>query len=162
MTEPKPKLCKDCMAEDPTGAQARRRTAKFTGPRCFAHNQVRKREIRLAKHSHWTRSNFGLSSEKYEKLLAFQGGACIGCQRAKGNREGERGKKNLAVDHDHSCCSGPTSCGRCVRMLLCGPCNDTLAHFRDDPEALERLAGALRHWPSRQAGVVPPSVTVGV
>jgi hypothetical protein len=143
------------MAEDPTGVQAARRAAKFPGPRCYSHHGIRKREIRLANHGRRTHSNFGLSPENYRRLFAFQGGACIGCGRAKGNLNGDRGKKNLAVDHDHTCCSGPTSCGRCVRMLLCGPCNDVLAHFRDDPAALRRLADALENWPSRQAGVVP-------
>lgn len=151
MTVAKPKVCKDCVAEGLPPS----RQAKFPGPRCYSHDGVRKRNMRLAAHGNRTQSRFGLSPEGYETLFQFQGGACIGCGRAKGNREGARGKKNLAVDHDHSCCSGPTSCGRCVRMLLCGPCNDVLAHFRDDPVALERLAGALRHWPSRAAGVVP-------
>jgi hypothetical protein len=143
------------MSEDPTGKQAARRVAKFPGPRCYSHHGVRKRQVRMANHGRRTLSIYGLSPEDYQKLLAFQGGVCIGCGLAKGNPDGARGKKNLAVDHDHSCCPGPASCGRCVRMLLCSPCNDVLAHFRDDPIALRRLASALENWPSRQAGVVP-------
>lgn len=143
------------MVEDPSGGQARRRVAKYPGPRCQTHHNVRKREVRLANHGRRVTAVYSITAEQYAELLAFQGGVCAICRRAKGNPDGERGKRNLAVDHDHSCCAGPTSCGRCCRMLVCGPCNDVLAHFRDDPEAFERGAAALRDWPSRRAGLVP-------
>ena len=35
----------------------------------------------------------------------------------------------LQIDHDHSCCPGANSCGRCIRGLLCGGCNKRLAHM---------------------------------
>ncbi len=37
--------------------------------------------------------------------------------------------KPLNVDHDHKCCSGPRSCGKCVRGLLCNDCNRRLAAY---------------------------------
>ncbi|AEO94441.1 HNH endonuclease [Mycobacterium phage Kahlid] len=42
----------------------------------------------------------------------------------------------LHVDHDHSCCSGNKSCGRCLRGVICGHCNKGLGYFRDNPQAL--------------------------
>lgn len=34
------------------------------------------------------------------------------------------------VDHDHKCCSGDKSCGKCVRGILCPGCN-TGMHYYD-------------------------------
>lgn len=48
-------------------------------------------------------------------------------------------------DHDHNCCSGLKSCGRCRRGLLCHKCNRALGNVNDSPEKLEGLADYLRH-----------------
>ena len=71
-------------------------------------------------------NTYGLAPGDYEKLYRFQGGRCAICQRGKGIT------KRLAVDHDHKCCAGSVSCGRCVRGLVCGRCNSFLAHARDE------------------------------
>lgn len=86
---------------------------------------------------------YGLTAAEYDALLAFQGGTCAICQRATGK------VRRLAVDHDHTCCNGPTSCGLCVRGLLCKPCNRMLGHLRDSPEAARRAADYLTWPPAR-------------
>ena len=55
-----------------------------------------------------------------------------------------RSKNRLQVDHDHACCPGTRSCGKCVRGLLCPRCNRALGLFRDSPTLLERAAHYLR------------------
>lgn len=71
------------------------------------------------KRSHWLRKAYKLSEEQYGVLLERQGGLCAICKQPP--------KKNLLhVDHDHSCCPGKQSCGKCIRGLLCVSCNSKL------------------------------------
>lgn len=144
-----PKVCKDCAAE-PLAVKMKRRSerpAPYPGPRCRTHHYEEKRARRLRAANYRTETRFGLTPEKYDALKEAQGGKCALCRRATG------ATKRLAVDHDHACCIGPTSCGRCVRGLVCGPCNDVLAHARDNPEFFVRGALYLEVWPSQRAGL---------
>lgn len=136
--------CKDCVAEGVTSV----RPAPHPGPRCVTHHRRFTKAQRLRAHRRRVETKFGLGPDEYDRLLAVQGGRCGGCGVLPGPRA-----KRLAVDHDHKCCPGPTSCGRCVRGLLCHGCNDDLARVRDDPEKLIRLARYLREWPSLNANV---------
>lgn len=58
------------------------------------------------------RNRFGITPERYDEMLAAQGGACAICG------EGCASGRRLAVDHDHA--TGE------VRGLLCMKCNTTL------------------------------------
>lgn len=93
---------------------------------------------------------FNITLEQYNALLESQDGACYICRSVP---EG-----NLTVDHDHGCCPGRRSCGRCVRGLLCHGCNRLLLGHIDrvtghDAErvatALERAAAYVRNPPAR-------------
>lgn len=48
----------------------------------------------------------------------------------------------LVIDHDHSCCPGNKSCGKCIRGLLCRECNLLLGHCKDD---IDRLKNAIKY-----------------
>ena len=68
---------------------------------------------------------YQMTLNDYEILLEAQGGVCNLC--------GNPPKQNrLAVDHDHACCPGEKTCGKCVRGLLCTPCNLALGRVEDE------------------------------
>jgi len=65
----------------------------------------------------------GLTPEKFQVLLEAQGHAC-----AMGREPFEDGQR-IFIDHDHSCCPGDKSCGKCVRGLLCLTCNIAVGYI---------------------------------
>ena len=79
---------------------------------------------------------YGITRDRYDALLEAQGGRCAICGTTEPGWT-----KRWPIDHDHGCCPGKTSCGRCVRGLLCHDCNRRL-------EAVETpgfVAGALAY-----------------
>lgn len=136
--------CRDCKAL-PDGERPKvwRKTVG-PGPRCATHA----REFRIAQrartHARRVGAVYNLPEGLYDAILAEQGGRCAWCRLATGAR------RKLAVDHDHSCCHGPTSCGKCVRGLLCADCNQFLGYrMRDDPDAIRRGARYLTYPPAQ-------------
>lgn len=71
----------------------------------------------------------GLTEEQYNKFFNLFNGKRHACQ--------ERDATN--IDHDHSCCSGAYSCGKCVRGVLCNQCNTALGLLQDSPEKINNL-----------------------
>jgi len=68
---------------------------------------------------------FGLDAEDFQEMMEDQDGRCLICERLFHD--------NLPpnVDHDHSCCPSKRTCGKCVRGLVCLPCNIRLATVED-------------------------------
>lgn len=85
------------------------------------------------------KQTFNITLDSYNKMLKEQKYRCAGCRRHRS----EFGKA-FAVDHDHACCSGEKSCGKCIRGLLCYDCNFILGRARDNSETLKRLAIYVR------------------
>ena len=91
------------------------------------------------------RSRFGIEPAQYEALLVAQGGVCAICRKPE-TAVLNGAPKALAVDHDHECCPGARSCGRCVRALLCQRCNHGIGQFQDDPSLLAAAIDYLQSW----------------
>ena len=69
-------------------------------------------------------ARYGLTQERFDRLLEAQQYACAMCKTPF-----EEGQP-IFIDHDHACCPGEkTSCGKCVRGLLCLSCNTSLGHI---------------------------------
>lgn len=82
---------------------------------------------------------YGMSVDDYITLEKSQNGVCKTCNQK------EKYNKRLSVDHDHSCCPGATSCGKCIRGLLCSSCNKTLGMINDDVNILKRMMEYLTY-----------------
>ena len=70
-----------------------------------------------------------LTEEQYNKMLNLYNGKCHSCK--------DRAATN--IDHDHSCCSGQRSCGKCVRGILCSQCNTALGLLQDNRQKIKNL-----------------------
>jgi hypothetical protein len=80
---------------------------------------------------------YGLTLDRYDAMREAQGDTCAICRGVNAN--GYR----LSIDHDHKCCPGSGSCGRCVRALLCAKCNFAIGHAGDEPQRLRDAADYL-------------------
>lgn len=140
--QPPSRSCKDCLTEGITT----NRPAPYQGPRCATHWRRFRAARRAASRAAHVEKTYSITEDQYQALYEAQGRCCAICQRATGT-----GRKRLAVDHDHACCPGPVSCGRCVRGLLCKPCNSrVLGHLRDDVTALQRAIDYLTNPPAKR------------
>lgn len=78
------------------------------------------------------RNRYRMTMTQYDEMAASQGNACRICDKPFIHRT------KVHIDHDHNCCPGDSTCGDCVRGLLCGPCNTMLGMAKDDPKILAR------------------------
>ena len=80
-------------------------------------------------------ARYSMTAEQYDAMVRDQLGRCSICALPMPNPH---------IDHDHDCCSKRnSSCGSCVRGLLCRSCNVGLGFFGDDRDRLVRAADYL-------------------
>lgn len=78
---------------------------------------------------------YGITAEEFAAKLASQGGKCAICGTTDWLARG----KGPHVDHNHD--TGQ------IRGILCGPCNNGLGNFQDDPDLLRAAIDYLERVP---------------
>lgn len=84
--------------------------------------------------------------DQYDAMLVAQMGLCALCEKPEVTLNKDGSPRYLAVDHDHNCCPGQITCGKCVRGLLCYKCNCLLGNAQDDLEVLKRAIAYLEDF----------------
>ncbi|MFG2951812.1 endonuclease domain-containing protein [Streptomyces adustus] len=78
---------------------------------------------------------YNLSLPRVNAILRIQNDYCPLCDDGPGDDAAE-GPIWWQIDHDHSCCTG---CPRCVRGLLCLPCNVKLGYYEKELRESRRV-----------------------
>lgn len=76
----------------------------------------------------------GISKEQYIDMINQHKGKCHSC----------KDRDAVSIDHNHSCCAGSTSCGKCIRGVLCNQCNTALGLLQDNKEKIKGLLKYLK------------------
>lgn len=106
------------------------------------------RAVRVLK---YTLYNHRMTMDQYTALRLQQADRCAACREPL--RFGE--PRAVTVDHDPRCCQYPgmgtkrtkgmpVSCGKCVRALLCGPCNRAVGFLERYPHRVHMWIGYVR------------------
>lgn len=97
---------------------------------CQAKIAVETRDA-VAIRAYHLKTNYGLTVEEYDELLQKQGGVCAICSNPPK-------AQSLHVDHDPKCCPRTRgkqgtikTCGKCIRGLVCYPCNGLLGKIEN-------------------------------
>ena len=105
------------------------------------------RALRVLK---YTLYNHRMTMEEYTALRVAQADRCGACKEPLLFGE----PRAVTVDHDPRCCQyeglgtrrtkGPISCGKCVRALLCGPCNRAVGFLERYPQRVHMWMEYIR------------------
>jgi hypothetical protein len=90
---------------------------------------------------------YNISLEIYETILVSQGDRCKICFIKQSETE-----KIFQIDHDHECCPGLITCGKCIRGILCFTCNNMLGSAQDNPTLLINAARYLSEYKEDNGG----------
>ncbi|WP_199930625.1 endonuclease domain-containing protein [Streptomyces sp. CB02923] len=119
------------------------------GPIDFDEPGSTKRHCSGCAPAHRQARSKGLTVEQVNAILRVQEDMCPICGEGPGD-DGAEGVSWWQIDHDHKCKCCTTGCRRCVRGLLCKPCNlHRVAWY-------ERLGEDRQTWPLLNAYLSDP------
>lgn len=96
------------------------------------HQKYLKEYYKMNKHKkNYRFYKLKMTQEEYDAMFLKQNGVCDICKGP------ELHYASLSVDHDHRCCPGNKTCGKCIRGLLCSHCNNALGLLRENILSLQ-------------------------
>lgn len=104
---------------------------KGNNARCNECTIIHQHNITIKKH--------GITYDTYTEMLNAQGGVCKIC-----GSEEKSHRSRLCIDHDHACCPGYNSCGKCIRGIICSNCNMSLGNAKDNIDILQKMIDYLK------------------
>lgn len=117
--------CIDCLEEFPLNTDNFRRANK-NGWTALCKGCARSAHLRRT---------YGMSNQSWGAMFEKQGRSCAVCRAVEPG-----GKGHWHTDHDHKCCPGIKTCGKCVRSILCARCNQTIGFIEKHPDIDQALA----------------------
>ena len=96
---------------------------------------------KISSRKWYLKSTYNLTIEQYNKMLIDQSGRCDICETQITH------DRYFDVDHNHNCCNGYKSCGKCVRGLICFNCNSILGHSKENINILEKTISYIKKYP---------------
>ena len=156
------KRCPECKKESnkqyrkENSGQIKKRMEKYREENSEKIEQYYKENAERIKNSILLKT-FKIDLKTYNSKMKEQNFSCKICKEpAKPHKSGKY--YILCVDHDHSCCPGENSCGKCIRGLICHNCNRALGHFKDNPEILYKAAEYLKSYEKPQEKAPEPII----
>lgn len=147
------KYCRKCKKETPRYTRSDRPTQGDCVPCALGRHQRNKAKV-APIHAAWMKVHrsseqqkqnvrrHGLTMSQFEAMHRGQDGKCACCRREF--------LKTPHIDHDHGCCPGRYGCEKCVRGLLCAPCNHLLGRFKDSIDLFYAFTSYLRGYQRRK------------
>jgi hypothetical protein len=108
--------CKRCYKKRTAQNYQDKRAERMLAAKAYYHANKATVSIVTKKRVRFKR--YKLTDEQFQAMIADQNGQCALCPATKPGGVGD-----WHVDHDHDCCPGRETCGKCIRGLLCQPCN---------------------------------------
>ena len=96
-------------------------------------------KVRAKNRRNDLKRQYNISPERWAELLSAQDNKCAICGGTEEN------VRRFHVDHDRTCCIGNSSCGKCVRALLCVRCNVALGMVNDNTNTLKLMISYLEN-----------------